>query len=158
MSNHIKFLKLSIDLAEENVKSGGQPFGSVIVKGGKIIATGVNHIARDNDPTAHAEMVAIREAGKILQNPDLSGCIVYASGEPCPMCQAAMFMSGIRDAYYAYSSDDGAPYGFSTDDAVSELNKAPTERMNSIYKYVPESQQEPNVFKLWQAHQNDEKE
>ena len=153
MSDHIKFLQLSIELAAENVKNGGQPFGSVIVKDGQIVATGVNHIERNNDPTAHAELVAIREAGKALKTADLSGCIVYASGEPCPMCQAAMFMSGIRDTYYAYSNADGAPYGFSSDHAVTELNKAPADRENSTYIYVPESQIEPNVFVSWQRNQ-----
>lgn len=154
MSDHHRFLQLSIELAEKNIRQGGQPFGSVIVKNGEIIATGVNHIQRDHDPTAHAELVAIREAGKFLASPDLSGCVVYASGEPCPMCQAAMFMSGIRDVYYSYSSEDGAPYGFSTEHAVTELNKRPTERLNSTYIYVPDSQKEPNLFKLWQAQQS----
>lgn len=149
MDNHLKFLQLSIDLAMDNVKDGGQPFGSVIVKNDQIIATGVNHIHKDHDPTAHAELVAIREAGKMLGSPDLSDCIVYASGEPCPMCQAAMFMAGIRETYYAYSNEDGAPYGFSTDHATQELNKLPAERLDSIYIYLPESQKSPNVFKLW---------
>lgn len=151
---HDHYLKLSIELAAENVHAGGQPFGSVIVKDGKIIATGVNHIARDNDPTAHAELVAIRAAGQALNTPDLSGCIVYASGEPCPMCQAAMFMAGIHEVYYAYSSEDGAPFGFSTEHASTELQKTPQNRANLTYVYMPETQQLPNVFELWAEHQN----
>ncbi|GAA5102367.1 nucleoside deaminase [Wohlfahrtiimonas larvae] len=149
---HHHYLKLSIELAAENVKAGGQPFGSVIVKEGKIIATGVNHIARDNDPTAHAELVAIRAAGQALNNPDLSGCVVYASGEPCPMCQAAMFMAGIHEVYYAYSSEDGAPFGFSTEYASTELQKTPQNRTNLTYVYMPETQQSPNIFDLWVKH------
>ena len=152
---HHHYLKLSIELAIENVNAGGQPFGSVIVKNGDIIATGVNHIVRDNDPTAHAELVAIRAAGHALNTPDLSGCIVYASGEPCPMCQAAMFMAGIHEVYYAYSSEDGAPFGFSTEKASAELQKPPHDRTNLTYIYMPETQQLPNIFELWANRSQD---
>ncbi len=96
MSNDRTYLDQAIRLAFDNVEQGGRPFGAVVVKGGKVIATGVNRMQADCDPTAHAELLALRAAGKTLQSPRLDGCEVYASGQPCPMCFAAMRMAGIE--------------------------------------------------------------
>ena len=86
-----KFMAEAIKLSIDNIKNNGGPFGAVIVKNGKIIAKGVNKVTKNNDPTAHAEVVAIREATKKLNTFDLSGCEIYASCEPCPMCLGAIY-------------------------------------------------------------------
>ena len=109
-----QFIQQAISLATENVKVGGRPFGAVIVKNGQVIAHAVNQITATNDPTAHAELLALREAGKVLGRAKLDDCVVYASGQPCPMCLAAMRMAGISQIFYAYSNDDAQPYGLST--------------------------------------------
>ncbi|WP_016746294.1 nucleoside deaminase, partial [Rhizorhabdus wittichii] len=109
-----RFLRAAIELARDNVAQGGRPFGAVVVKDGAIVAVGVNEILATNDPTAHAELGAIRAAARRLGSPDLSGCTVYASGHPCPMCMAAMRMAGIGAVAYAYSNEDGEPFGLST--------------------------------------------
>lgn len=104
------FMKEAIALANENVKKGGEPFGAVIVKNGEIIGTGVNETTFTNDPTAHAELLAIRKAAKKLNSPDLEGCEVYASGEPCPMCLSAIYWANIKSVYF--SEQAGPPSRF----------------------------------------------
>ncbi|HHZ6851404.1 TPA: nucleoside deaminase [Proteus mirabilis] len=99
-----QFIQQAISLATKNVKVGGRPFGAVIVKNGQVIAHAVNQITATNDPTAHAELLALREAGKVLGRAKLDDCVVYASGQPCPMCLAAMRMAGISQIFYAYSN------------------------------------------------------
>jgi len=90
-NDDIYFLKLAIELAKENVKNGGGPFGAVIVKDGQIIAKGTNRVTSHNDPTAHAEIVAIRQACEKLNDFQLTDCIIYSSCEPCPMCLGAIY-------------------------------------------------------------------
>jgi tRNA(Arg) A34 adenosine deaminase TadA len=101
MNNETKFLNEAIELARANIGEGGRPFGAVLVHDGQVVATGVNHIHATHDPTAHAEMTAIRAASRKLGSPDLSGSTVYASGHPCPMCMAAMRMAGVTEVVYA---------------------------------------------------------
>jgi guanine deaminase len=109
-------MQQAIALATENVNSGrGGPFGAVIVRDGRVIATGVNLVTSSNDPTAHAEVVAIREACKMLGDFQLHGCIVYTSCEPCPMCLSALYWSRCDAVYYGNSAADAAAIGF--DDA-----------------------------------------
>ena len=105
MSDTLHFLNMAIELARANIAAGGRPFGAVLVRDGQVLATGVNEILTSHDPTAHAELMAVRASRK-LGSPDLSGCAVYASGHPCPMCMAAMRLAGIREVAYAYSNDD----------------------------------------------------
>lgn len=93
-----QFIQQAISLATENVKVGGRPFGAVIVKNGQVIAHAVNQITATNDPTAHAELLALREAGKVLGRAKLDDCVVYASGQPCPMCLAAMTSHNLPNA------------------------------------------------------------
>ena len=93
-------MQQAIDLSIENVKNGGGPFGAVIVENGKIIATGVNRVTASNDPTAHAEVNAIRAACQQKANFKLTGCSIYTSCEPCPMCLAAIYWAGISHIYY----------------------------------------------------------
>lgn len=125
-------LREAIELARANLRSGGRPFGAIIVRQGKVIATGVNEIARTNDPTAHAELVAVRAASQALGSPDLKGCVVYASGHPCPMCMAAMRLAGVGEVFYAYSNEDGAPYGLSTAAVYAELARPFSEQSMKI--------------------------
>ena len=92
-------MREAIRLSDENVKNGGGPFGAVIVKNGEIIATGVNRVTANNDPTAHAEVSAIRAAGQKLGTFDLSGCDIYTSCEPCPMCLGAIYWAHLDDSF-----------------------------------------------------------
>src|SRR5690606_656580 len=123
MSSDNTFLDQAIKLAFDNVEEGGRPFGAVVVKDGNIIATGVNRMQADCDPTAHAELLALRAAGKALQSPRLDGCEAYASGQPCPMCFAAMRMAGVENILFAYSSEQAEPFGLSTAKIAAELAK-----------------------------------
>lgn len=110
------FMEKAIALATENVTSGrGGPFGAVIVRDGQVIATGVNLVAATNDPTAHAEVTAIRNAATALATFDLAGCEIYSSCEPCPMCLAAIYWSHCGAIFYGNTSADAAAAGF--DDA-----------------------------------------
>lgn len=149
MSLPEEYLTEAIKLARDNVRQGGRPFGAMIVRDGEIVATGVNHTAATNDPTAHAELVAIREASGSLATSDLTGCVIYASGQPCPMCLAAMYMSGIREVYYAYSNADGEPFGLSSASAYADLNWLDGARAINI-RYLPVRQPgELEPYKLW---------
>jgi len=121
MTQEQDFLREAIALADANIDAGGRPFGAVVVRDGAVVATGVNAIHATNDPTAHAEMNAIRAAARAIGSPDLGDCAVYASGHPCPMCMAAMRMAGISSVAYAYSNEDGAPFGLSTAAIYAEL-------------------------------------
>ncbi|MBQ9297766.1 MAG: nucleoside deaminase [Clostridia bacterium] len=118
-----KFMEEANKLAEKGFKSGdGGPFGAVIVKNGEIIARGNNKVLCSNDPTAHAEVVAIREASKKLNTYDLSGCILYTSCEPCPMCLSAIIWANIKEVYYACTREDAASIGF-RDELIYEFLK-----------------------------------
>lgn len=131
-----RFLCQAIELARANIDKGGRPFGAVLVRDGEVIAAAVNEIHATNDPTSHAEMNAIRAASRKLGSPDLGGCAVYASGHPCPMCLAAMRLSGVGKVFYAYSNEDGAPFGLSTAALYEDLAKPFTEQSMTI-RYLP---------------------
>jgi len=123
MSPAERFLCEAINLARDNVRKGGRPFGAVLVKDGTIIATGVNEIHTTQDPTTYAELQAIRAASLALGSPRLDGCVIYASDHHCPMCLSAMHLMGVREVTYAYSNEDGEPYGLSTAAIYAELAK-----------------------------------
>src|SRR5690606_31459951 len=106
MSTSEDYLRQAIELAFDNIDKGGRPFGAVVAKNGEVIATGVNEVLATNDPTAHAEVMALRAASRLLGTPDLSGCTVYASGQPCPMCMAAMRIAGVDEVAFAYARED----------------------------------------------------
>ncbi len=131
-----RFLRAAIALARENVARGGRPFGALIVKNGAVVATGVNEIVPTNDPTAHAELGAIRAASQALNSPDLSGCSIYASGQPCPMCMAATRMAGVEKVTFAYSNEDAEPFGLSTEAVRLELARPYSEQSMTI-RHVP---------------------
>jgi len=129
-------LKHAIALAVANVEAGGRPFGAVLVKDGRVVATGVNTVLATHDPSGHAELNAIRSASAALGSADLSGCAVYASGHPCPMCMAAMRLAGIGEVAFAYSNEDGEPYGLSTAAVYADLAKPFAEQSMRI-RHLP---------------------
>ena len=111
-----EFMKVAISEAEDNLKTNvGGPFGACIVKDNKIIGKGSNHVLKNNDPTAHAEIMAIREACKNLNTYDLSGCILYTTCYPCPMCLSAIIWANIKTVYYGNTKEDAASIGFRDD-------------------------------------------
>ena len=105
------FMRKAIELSIENVKNGGGPFGAVIVKGDEVIATGVNRVTANHDPTAHAEVSAIRAACEKLGTFDLEGCEIYTSCEPCPMCLGAIYWAHLDKIYYGNNKTDAARIG-----------------------------------------------
>lgn len=122
-SQHLKFMKMAIALSKKNVeKAMGGPFGAVLVKDGKVIAKSANRVTTTNDPTAHAEIVAIRIASKKLNSFDLSDCVIYTSCEPCPMCLGAIYWSRISKIYYANTKHDAAEIGFDDKFIYDELD------------------------------------
>lgn len=122
-----EFMKIAKELAKENLETNaGGPFGAVIVKDGKIVGKGSNQVIKNNDPTAHAEITAIRDAAKKLNSYDLSGCEIYTSCYPCPMCLSAIIWSNIKIVYYGNTKEDAANIGFRDDfiyNFISNLNK-----------------------------------
>ena len=107
-----RFMELAIKLSEDNVDNGGGPFGAVIVRDGKVLATGVNRVVPNNDPTAHAEVSAIRAACKALGTFKLDGCTVYSSCEPCPMCLSALYWAGVARICYGNTKADAKAINF----------------------------------------------
>lgn len=154
MNEPERYLCEAIELAHANVKTGGRPFGAVVVKNGEVIATGVNEILGTNDPTAHAELTAIRAASKKLGSPNLAGCAVYASGNPCPMCMAAMRMAGVSEVYFAYSNDEGAPYGLSTAAIYADLAKPFAEQSMTIRHIPARLPSGPDLYEDWKKRQD----
>ena len=153
MDNTQRILCEAIELAYDNMKKGGRPFGAVIVNDGAVVATGVNEILSTNDPTAHAELTAIRAASRKLGSPRLDGCAVYASGHPCPMCMAAMRLAGVAEVYYAYSNEEGEPYGLSTAAVYADLAK-PLAEQSMKTRHVPvRLQSGPDLYAEWKNRQ-----
>ena len=140
-------MKRAIELSVENVDKGGGPFGSVIVKNNKIIAEGANKVTSTNDPTAHGEIVAIREACKKLNNFNLNGSELYSSCEPCPMCLSAIYWARISKIYFANSRADAQKIDFDDSLIYSELQK------NINGRKIPMIQMMRNealrAFELW---------
>lgn len=111
-----KYMQIAKDLSNENLKTNyGGPFGACIVKNGKIIGKGSNNVLKNNDPTAHAEVVAIRDACKNINSYDLTGCELYTSCYPCPMCLSAIIWANIKKVYYGNTKEDAANIGFRDD-------------------------------------------
>ena len=117
-----EFMREAIRLSRESVKNGGGPFGAVIVKNGKIIAAASNKVTQENDPTAHAEVSAIREAAKKLNTFNLSGCEIYTSCEPCPMCFGAVYWARLDKLYFANTKQDAKSIGFDDSFIYEEIN------------------------------------
>lgn len=123
-----ELMREAIRLSVKNVYEGGGPFGAVIVKDGEIVARGVNSVVPQCDPTAHAEVSAIREACRKLGTFDLSGCEIYASCEPCPMCLAAIYWAHLDRLYFANNRDDAAAIGFDDAEIYREISRPVMER------------------------------
>jgi tRNA(Arg) A34 adenosine deaminase TadA len=144
----IHFMREAIRLADESVASGGGPFGAVIVKDGELIAGASNRVTLDNDPTAHAEVNAIRQACRQLGTFDLKGSVIYTSCEPCPMCLGAIYWAGIDRIYYANTREDAAAADFADGFIYDELGKPLEERTLPI---IPLLRDEAlHTFRQWQ--------
>jgi tRNA(Arg) A34 adenosine deaminase TadA len=129
MQGEARFMRMAIDLATNNVLSGaGGPFGAVIVKDGEVLATGANCVTATHDPTAHAEVTAIRNAAKALGSFELTGCTIYSSCEPCPMCLGAIYWSRCEALYFGCTAQDAADAGFDDSVFYEELRKDTGER------------------------------
>ena len=129
MENQKKFMREAIRLSIENVQSGnGGPFGTVIVKNGKIIASGINKVTQSNDPTAHAEIVAIRSACETLGTFQLVGCEIYCSCEPCPMCLGAIYWARPDRIYFANTKEDAADINYDDNFIYNELDVSISQR------------------------------
>lgn len=142
-----KFLKLAIETASDNIKEQGGPFGAVIVSKGKIISRAGNRVVTGHDPTAHAEVQAIRMAAAALGTHDLSGCVIYSSCEPCPMCLGAIYWAGIRRLVYASDRYKAAASGFDDEMIYTEL--ALDHEKRSIVMSRGMKDEGDSVFRQW---------
>lgn len=142
-----KYMQRAIELAEESVKRGGGPFGAVIVRNGELVAEGSNCVTIDNDPTAHAEVSAIRNACKSLNTFDLSGCEVYTSCEPCPMCLSAIYWARAERIYYGCSKEDAKEIGFDDSFIYEQIELKPEER--SIPSQQVLHSEALSAFRMW---------
>ncbi|OHA59429.1 MAG: tRNA-specific adenosine deaminase [Candidatus Vogelbacteria bacterium RIFOXYD1_FULL_46_19] len=146
-NEHKKHMAEAIALSKESISSGGGPFGTVIVKDGKVVGRGINRVTAWNDPTAHGEVVAIREACKNLNSFQLDDCIIYTSCEPCPMCLGAIYWSRPKAIYFANTREDAASIGF--DDALiyAEINVLYLNRKRPFHQIMRE--EAITVFQSW---------
>ena len=147
MDYNKKFMRKAIALSVENIQKGGGPFGAVIVKDGKMIATGVNRVTANTDPTAHAEVNAIRKAAKKLGTFDLAGCDIYTSCEPCPMCLGAVYWAHLDKMYYGNTKTDARNIGFDDSFIYDEIDLKPEERRVKTVQLLPE--EAIKAFEVW---------
>ena len=147
-----KFMRMAIELSKESVRRGGGPFGAVIVRDGEVVATGSNSVTILNDPTAHAEVSAIRAACQAVGNFNLKGCEIYSSCEPCPMCLSAIYWAGIERIYYANTRSDAADIGFDDAFIYDQIPLAPTERTVPSLPLMRAEGLE--AFRLWEAKED----
>jgi guanine deaminase len=141
------FLKQAIELAKKGIKAGGGPFGAILTKNGKIIAEAYNKVVLTSDPTAHAEVNAIRQAALELNTHDLSDCILYSSCEPCPMCLGAIYWAGIKKVVYACDRADAEEAGFSDKLIYEEILLDPENR-KLTFLHIKDTGGEA-VFRKW---------
>lgn len=140
-------MRMAIEMADENIKNGGGPFGAVVVKEGKVVGMGANQVTNHNDPTAHAEVLAIREASRVLNTFNLSNCVLYTSCEPCPMCLGAIYWARIPHVYYGNNREDAASIGFDDEFIYRELSMPMASR--SILMQPLLSEEALNTFRAW---------
>ena len=145
-------MQMAIDLSVSNVHDGGGPFGAVIVKAGEVVATGTNRVTTDNDPTAHAEVNAIREACRRLGTFRLQGCVIYTSCEPCPMCLSAIYWAGIERIYYGNTKLDAEAIQFGDKFIYDEIALDPQQR--SIPTRMIMREQALRAFREWEAKED----
>ncbi len=146
---HETFMQMAIELSVQNVsKSLGGPFGAVVVKDGVVVGKSANRVTTTNDPTAHAEVLAIRLACETLNTFDLSGCQIYTSCEPCPMCLGAIYWSRIETIYFANTKTDAAHIGFDDKFIYDELEKPMEKRALPVIQLMRDEALQ--AFKLWE--------
>lgn len=148
-----ELMRRAIALSEQSVRNGGGPFGAVIAREGQIVAEASNSVTIDHDPTAHAEVNCIRQAALRLGTFDLSGCDIYTSCEPCPMCLGAIYWAHLDTVYYANDRKDAARIGFDDDFIYSEMALSPAERHKNMITLLPEEAR--RAFDMWE--QNEQK-
>jgi guanine deaminase len=147
MNDDRSLLRRALELAAKSIKEGGGPFGALITKDGKIISEGSNRVVLSHDPTAHAEIIAIRRASATIMSHDLSGCVIYTSCEPCPMCLGAIYWSGIQKVVYASDRKDASRAGFNDNLIYEEIGLDPADR-KLIFKHIPDAGGE-DIFRKW---------
>jgi tRNA(Arg) A34 adenosine deaminase TadA len=150
MTSRDDWMKMCIELATKSAQTGGGPFGSLVVRGDALVATGTNGVTLQNDPTAHAEVQAIRAACKSLGDFRLAGCELYASAEPCPMCMAASYWSRVDAVYYAASRTDAARAGFDDARIYDEIGLSHESRSLKVSRLLGELGNAP--FDAWGAN------
>lgn len=152
MSGHNKFMQQAMELAEKNAAKGLGPFACVIVKKGKVIAIGVNEVTNKNDPTAHAEINAIKTAAKKLKSHELTGCTIYSSCYPCPMCLGAIYWARPKALFHVNTTEQAAKIGFDDSYIYNDLCKTNGRRK---YKATRVSIDNPlRAFKTWEENPN----
>lgn len=147
METDKRFIRAAFDIARSNIPKGGGPFGAVVVRDGVIISQAANSVVIDNDPTAHAEVNAIRKASELLSTWDLSDCTLYSSCEPCPMCFGAIHWAGIRKVVYGGTRDSAARAGFSDKFIYEEISLFPDTTRVEFRKILTEEAE--RVFDEW---------
>lgn len=148
MEQHEKeLMRKAIELANENIKNGGGPFGAVVVLNGEVVGEGANQVTNFNDPTAHAEVLAIRSASQKLNRFDLSDCVLYTTCEPCPMCLGAIYWARIAHVYYGNTRKDAASIGFDDDFIYQELS-LPIEKRSVLMEPLL-GEEAFKTFKYW---------
>ncbi|MDD4819432.1 MAG: nucleoside deaminase [Flavobacteriales bacterium] len=146
--NEKDYMKMAIELSKKSVASGGGPFGAVIVKDGKVIATGHNCVTQHHDPTAHAEVSAIREACQKTGDFKLEGCQIYSSCEPCPMCLSAIYWAGIEKIYFANTREDAKNIGFDDSFIYDQIPLQPSKRSIPSEEIMRNEAQQ--AFRMWE--------
>lgn len=147
-----EFMQQAIELSKENVLNGGGPFGAVIVRDGAVIATGTNRVTANNDPTAHAEVNAIRSACAKEGTFKLEGCTCYTSCEPCPMCLAALYWAGVERIFYGNTKDDAKAINFDDSFIYDEIAKPYAKRAIPIINIMRE--EAISAFKMWEKSED----
>ncbi len=147
-----ELMQKAIDLSKENIENGGGPFGAVIAKDGEIIATGVNRVTSSCDPTAHAEVSAIRAASAKLGTFNLSGCEIYTSCEPCPMCLGAIYWARLDKMYYGNNKTDAKNIGFDDSFIYDEINLKPSDRKLPSETLLPDHA--IKAFEAWSSKED----
>ena len=147
-----RYMQLAIDLSIENVQNGGGPFGAIIVRDDKIVATGTNRVTANNDPTAHAEVSAIREACAREKNFKLEGCTIYTSCEPCPMCLSAIYWAGISKIFYGNTQQDAEKIDFGDKFIYEEIARNPEAR--SIPMRMIMREEALRAFEAWEKKED----
>lgn len=145
-NKHFSFMKMAVEESERALLTGlGGPFGAVVVRNGEVIGRSGNCVFRNTDPTSHAEIMAIRDACNHIGNQDLTGCVIYSSAEPCPMCLAAIYWARIDAVYFSNTEQDSLKYGFIDKVILAEMRKSPADRAIQSIRVV-----HPDAIKVFQ--------